>query len=893
MFSVAENGTAQYSVPIEVPPGRAGIEPALTLRYSGTRENDDLGVGWHLDGLSQITRCPQSQALDGTVRAVKNDPADRFCLDGKRLEVVKGIDSGTVGSYGEDGTEYRTLIDSFARIVSYQATGLGIQLDPLPGLQMALRSSQGPDSFRVWTKDGRILTYGSTRDAIMMAQVGVRYGWLLSRVEDRFGNTMTFSYTNLATAVPNILADGFVNVVRPLSIFYTEQTGSPGNREVRFTYEDRGDPQIRIRQGGMPFVADQRLAHITTLVDGAEVKDYHLQYTSQTPSLIDSIYECTGTDSTAICKAPTVFRYQNQDQQKPMYKAHADLLSFDATEAAELDANGDGVPDFMVTKVKVNGVSANPLLAGIKLVADVGVGVGGSFLGGVGGIAVSTVWSLVSGPFFSMFESAPTIDVFHTMYLGKADRSPPTGVLNVQGIPCNGGSNPYFILDYDRDGKDDIAVVCGNALVFARSVGDGNFQPLPASTNVALTRNSFEGNHATVLFDIDGDSLQDVLWCEDPFTLTLQRRLSPSQGFDQPLTLVSPPPPPCNPRQVCPPPRRESLPFCGDPSPTYQTIDIDGDGTPDLLFRGPKGGMVLRYSPLNVQNQLSFEPVKFTDVGSSPYGGSVDGDRILLGDFNGDGLVDIENDTTSDHSVIWINAGAGRFWGRSVNHPQPTLKPGLDYSFRKTAIVDFDGDGRDDLLETRETVPSSACTDLSCFPSIAIEALIANSAVTTLAPPPNANFNWVSTDPDHGDKSVSFRVAADLDGDGIRDLFGYGGAVFYGQNANNLLLETVLDGVGNITRVQYDEPNAYTTDDSCSGSVWPEKCLPRMSGLVSSYREGFIGRVSGNEQIERTYSYHYLNGRVNVTGLGWLGFDQKVNSRTSSAGSQEDDAART
>jgi hypothetical protein len=75
-FQVTHAGTAQYAIPIAVPPGRAGIEPALSLVYSGSRANGDLGMGWRLEGLSSITRCPRTYALDGYSANVSNTPQD-------------------------------------------------------------------------------------------------------------------------------------------------------------------------------------------------------------------------------------------------------------------------------------------------------------------------------------------------------------------------------------------------------------------------------------------------------------------------------------------------------------------------------------------------------------------------------------------------------------------------------------------------------------------------------------------------------------------------------------------------------------------------------------------------------------------------------------------------
>lgn len=45
----SSTGAATYSVPIEVPPGRNGIAPNLTLRYNSYQKNGWIGVGWDLD----------------------------------------------------------------------------------------------------------------------------------------------------------------------------------------------------------------------------------------------------------------------------------------------------------------------------------------------------------------------------------------------------------------------------------------------------------------------------------------------------------------------------------------------------------------------------------------------------------------------------------------------------------------------------------------------------------------------------------------------------------------------------------------------------------------------------------------------------------------------------
>src|SRR5436190_9302697 len=75
-FRVTESGAAEYRIPIQVPPGIAGMEPKLALVYNSQAGNGLLGVGWNLEGLSSITRCPRTMAQDGVRGSINYDSTD-------------------------------------------------------------------------------------------------------------------------------------------------------------------------------------------------------------------------------------------------------------------------------------------------------------------------------------------------------------------------------------------------------------------------------------------------------------------------------------------------------------------------------------------------------------------------------------------------------------------------------------------------------------------------------------------------------------------------------------------------------------------------------------------------------------------------------------------------
>jgi hypothetical protein len=58
-----QGGAAAYVIAIEVPPGRRGVQPRISLRYDSRAGNGIAGVGWSLSAESSIYRCPRTIAM--------------------------------------------------------------------------------------------------------------------------------------------------------------------------------------------------------------------------------------------------------------------------------------------------------------------------------------------------------------------------------------------------------------------------------------------------------------------------------------------------------------------------------------------------------------------------------------------------------------------------------------------------------------------------------------------------------------------------------------------------------------------------------------------------------------------------------------------------------------
>src|SRR5712692_8444544 len=289
-FAVNQNGGATYTIPITAPPGTAGMAPKLALTYDKQVQNDLLGVGWSVSGLSLIQRCGATIALDGFKGGVNYDNNDRFCLDGQRLIAINN------GVYGANGTEYRTEKEGFSKIISY---------------------GNSAQYFRVTSKSGTVMEYGVTTDSRIEAQgKGTVRVWALNKIQDTKGNYFTISYFKDTGATGT-------GEYRPTRIDYTGSAAAllASYNSVQFAYGPRTDITPRY-EGGSVIKTTQRLTDVKTCTAVTStqlctdpgvslVRDYQLAYDNNGAvggSRLLSVTEC-GSD--AVCLPTTTFSYQN------------------------------------------------------------------------------------------------------------------------------------------------------------------------------------------------------------------------------------------------------------------------------------------------------------------------------------------------------------------------------------------------------------------------------------------------------------------------------------------------------------------------------------------------------------------------------------------------------
>ncbi len=915
--SVDNKGAANYTIPIEVIPGRLGIQPDLAISYSSGSGNGILGVGFNLSGLSSISRGRTILARDGEIRTVNFTTSDKLYLDGKRLILISGT-----GTYLQPGSQYRTEVESFSRITA---------------LRIDAATSGSVDYFKVEEKGGRILYYGKYQSADADAlHDAYRSGafplldWALKRIEDRNGNYVEYEYDG----DPGNIGQHLLS-----SIEYTKKSGGVSPfAKISFTYEDRNDDTVRYIGGGKQELI-KRLKQIdvvyTAGTGNVNVREYHLGYEYSPESDLSRLIsvQCKArkdgnSSSTLEALEPTYFDWT--DGENTFDTDTGDIEKFSATASALSgksaiarrawgDYNGDGIQDLAA----LHGTTAASHQRVVVYLGGTGSGVEWYESTSISLSYTHNVF-LKSGDFNGDGLSDIMISDGDKYYCFKSTGGPVSGVQD--GFTnLTGGSSPVVnFTNADLDDPVDTQFITDTdfkltlypRVQLADFTGDGRADVLvdsgylnvAPSTGTGFASFKYWGGGAPLVYDEDYYLIGYWEWAKNVFTDIA--------------------------------------------SPSAQTVDFNGDGVTDYLLESlsvehyPVAGEthiriqklmeVYIADPINEEfdqvlpsgEDYTFDlDVSISDDNNVPLLSTILS-KSYTGDFNGDGLTDIlrfEGDpnatTTSEwdwnlylsHGYSSASTSSWKFtkidnafqsyfdYGGETDIPTYTnhmddsyfvadyvavLTSGDPYDDDQTDfigghnvnILDYDQDGKDDILFAVELYePEGWYISYSDGDSFSSPTAVLSS------------LSW-------SDVPTWYNVSlTDFEGDGVMDLQAEAGSslpystgwtkrIVMRDGEKGNLLTKVTNGLGSVSEIRYDPitNNAiYTKGSYGSGIQYPIKAIQDSRYVVSDVFKdsGLPYTVSTTNGIHSVgtgnahhFLYQYSGGVTDLSGRGFLGY---------------------
>lgn len=256
-------GAAILSYPIEIPAGRAGLQPQLSVGYNSGGGNSWLGIGWELSvpsiGIDTRWGAPR---FDGQYET------ETYTMNGQQLSPV--AHKGELVARTSGKQFYQRIEQPFYKII---------------------RHGSNPQKYwwEVTDKEGTRFFYGGDPDtgpdqaSSLSDAAGNKAHWALKKVLDLNGNFINYQYTKVNDAG---VAGGAVTGVQLYvsRITYTGFNGKEGRYSIVFKRDrdmdgrtGRKDVSIAANYGFKQVTADL-LKRIDVQLDGVNIRHYELTY---------------------------------------------------------------------------------------------------------------------------------------------------------------------------------------------------------------------------------------------------------------------------------------------------------------------------------------------------------------------------------------------------------------------------------------------------------------------------------------------------------------------------------------------------------------------------------------------------------------------------------------
>ena len=312
-FDIGPIGNATYNIPIDLPPGTAGLQPNISIVYNSFSGDGIMGKGFSVSALSSITRVSKTIFHDGAINDIEFNSTDKYTLDGNRL------------MYNSLTGEYRTEINPYSKI-------------------NIISANTSSAHFEVRTREGLILEYGNTADSRLCAQSPnnnqVSF-WMVNKVRDRVGNYYTYDKNESS------------GEIRLKQIDYTGSASRTPYCSVKFTYTARNYDVNLNYIAGSKFKESKLLSEIGVYYGTSLFRKYNLSYNydGNDYTYLLSKITVTGTNNETL-KPLTFSWYKNTDfkQTQVVYDQSTYAANYVNKSYISLgDFNGDGRTDFIAS----------------------------------------------------------------------------------------------------------------------------------------------------------------------------------------------------------------------------------------------------------------------------------------------------------------------------------------------------------------------------------------------------------------------------------------------------------------------------------------------------------------------------------------------------------------
>lgn len=265
-------GDARLSYPIEVPPGRNGMQPQLAINYNSSGGNGWLGLGWDMP-MQAVT----IETRWGVPRYDSTKESETYLLNGEQLTPLAHRTAWEdLPLRSGNRKEFHTRVEGqFRKIIRHGSTPQSYWWEVIDKSGMRYLYGGGPE-----TNGGQ---GGPSKNSILAnpnaSGTGNIYKWTLRRVIDTNNNVTKYS-CEVVSGGDGINTEKWRQIYLT-KISYTGQRGVNGDNgpySVLFERET-GRPDVMIdARGGFKTMTGDRLKKVTVKFNNDVVRRYEFNY---------------------------------------------------------------------------------------------------------------------------------------------------------------------------------------------------------------------------------------------------------------------------------------------------------------------------------------------------------------------------------------------------------------------------------------------------------------------------------------------------------------------------------------------------------------------------------------------------------------------------------------
>ncbi|HOU97505.1 MAG TPA: FG-GAP-like repeat-containing protein [Bacteroidales bacterium] len=682
------------------------------------------------------------------------------------------------------------------------------------------------DGFLLYTKDGIEITYGQGSAKLIPVNYTIPYAWFISKIKDRNGNYIEYVYNNQNGEI-------VINEIK-----YTKnETNALPYYTVRFYYEEKSFDKNKYfiyRQPGTMYGtayinANNLLKRIEISFNGQTISTYELNYTNQ---YYTKLYEIIKKGNNNQSYNSTLINYGNSPNNKPINFEFSDFscnytyIPSLYNDYFNLDFNNDGFADCVIGEYEIKSIDLNSNNS----------------------IEHNENFKVFNKLLF--FKNNKDNSFSFVSFINPSSENSKFIVSTKNSFSIPNQQN-YFCSNFTNDNNDDFVVsevgFENNMLVLKKIIIYNDlFQPMLNNiTNIWNDSYKYIRNNFLISGDFDGDGKTDLLTVLSNNTMYKTMFYTSSKNQTKNVSIG---------------PSDDNFSWHLANAKSIKVIDFNGNGKADVVVVFSDNDV---YPTRTMIYELSFDPLTGNITPNAIYSDINELNCVESGDFNGDGKSDLIIDKGFTNSKKYFQI----YYSTGVN-----FKKGSDTLFFKTnfpslKVVDFNGDGKSDILICEKTDNNQFNTN-EIFIGIYYFFGFENIVYNRLHYPPNAKF---------------LKFIGDFNGDGNYDF------IFDNDNDHNqrkivycnkdnfiFWVKKIRNGLGQIIYIDYKTISNNSIYNNSTQNAHPIKRLPLF--VVSQLK------IKNSNLLTETTQYNYSDGlSIEEKNLPIIGFAKIEAYKTNTA----------